>query len=80
MKETAIFLIGALTIIMMIYIAISGDIQAKRIDHESIQVPISNGIASGYHTIVIDSCEYIEAFNKLAHKGNCRFCAERRRE
>lgn len=42
--------------------------------------PMSCGVADGYFTIVIDSCEYIEAFNRLAHKGNCRFCAERRKK
>lgn len=31
-------------------------------------------------TVVIDSCEYISAYNRLAHKGNCHFCAERRRQ
>lgn len=31
-------------------------------------------------TLVIDSCEYISGFNRLAHKGNCRFCTERRRK
>jgi hypothetical protein len=31
-------------------------------------------------TTTIDSCEYIEGFNRLAHKGNCRFCAERRQK
>ena len=31
-------------------------------------------------TIVIDSCEYISWYNRLAHKGNCRFCAERRKQ
>lgn len=31
-------------------------------------------------TIVIDSCEYISGYNRLAHKGNCRFCAERRKQ
>lgn len=31
-------------------------------------------------TIVIDSCEYIDAYNRLAHKGNCRFCKERRQK
>ena len=31
-----------------------------------------------YGTIIIDSCEYIRGNNKLAHKGNCRFCKERR--
>lgn len=30
-------------------------------------------------TIVIDSCEYISGYYKLAHKGNCKFCAERRK-
>lgn len=31
-------------------------------------------------TIVIDSCEYIEGYYELAHKGNCRFCKERRQK
>ena len=31
-------------------------------------------------TIVIDSCEYIRGYYKLAHKGNCKFCAERRKK
>ena len=30
----------------------------------------------GLNTIVIDSCEYISGYNRLAHKGNCRFCKE----
>ena len=30
-----------------------------------------------YEVIVIDSCEYIKRFSRLAHKGNCRFCKER---
>ena len=30
-----------------------------------------------YNVIVIDSCEYVTRFYKLAHKGNCRFCKER---
>ena len=28
-------------------------------------------------TIVIDSCEYVCGYYRLAHKGNCRFCKER---
>lgn len=31
-------------------------------------------------TIVIDSCEYISGFHRLAHKGNCRFCKERKQK
>lgn len=49
----------------------------------------------GFHVIVVDSCEYIEkirvyhrdmdnrrivAYAELAHKGNCRFCEERRKK
>lgn len=30
-----------------------------------------------YGTIIIDNCEYIRGKDKLAHKGNCRFCEER---
>lgn len=33
-----------------------------------------------FETIVIDSCEYIRGYLILAHKGNCRFCAERRKQ
>lgn len=31
-----------------------------------------------YETIVIDSCEYVESYYKLAHKGNCKYCKKRR--
>lgn len=38
---------------------------------------------NGYHIVVIDSCEYIRKTigysGYMAHKGNCRFCAERNR-
>lgn len=30
------------------------------------------------HVNVIDSCEYICWNYRMAHKGNCRFCKERR--
>ena len=30
-----------------------------------------------YEVLVIDSCEYFRSAYILAHKGNCRFCAER---
>ena len=33
-----------------------------------------------YGTIIIDSCEYIKGAEKLAHKGNCKFCKERRQK
>jgi len=39
------------------------------------------------HVIVIDSCEYLigicrngyEGYGYLSHKGNCKYCAERRK-
>lgn len=33
---------------------------------------------SDIHYCIIDSCEYISWGHGLAHKGNCRFCAQRR--
>lgn len=44
---------------------------------------------NGYNIVVIDSCEYLEkskqvgvyyGYGYFAHKGNCRFCAERRKQ
>lgn len=32
-----------------------------------------------FNVIRIDSCEYIQYWKGLAHKGNCRYCAERNR-
>ena len=29
--------------------------------------------------IVIDSCEYIEGMYAITHKGNCKYCAARRK-
>lgn len=29
---------------------------------------------------VLDSCEYICWRSRMSHKGNCRFCAERRKQ
>lgn len=33
-----------------------------------------------YDLFVFDSCEYIDCFDGIAHKGNCRYCAERRKQ
>lgn len=33
---------------------------------------------SNPEVVIIDSCEYINWNYRLAHKGNCRFCKERR--
>lgn len=36
--------------------------------------------AGDFNTVNIDSCEYIQTFHKLAHKGNCKYCIERRKQ
>ena len=39
-------------------------------------------VNENYHVIIYDSCEYISGITKwdLTHKGNCRFCKERRQK
>lgn len=32
-----------------------------------------------HEVIVVDSCEYLYDYHRLAHKGNCKFCEERRK-
>lgn len=47
-----------------------------------------DGLIKDYKVIVIDSCEYImydasigySGYGFLTHKGNCKFCAERRKK
>lgn len=43
-------------------------------------ISINTGSASNPHTEIIDSCEYVSWSYGLAHKGNCRFCKERRQK
>ena len=33
-----------------------------------------------YCSIEIDGCEYIQGGYMLSHKGNCKYCAERRKK
>ena len=40
----------------------------------------NNGKPLGYTYLEIDSCEYIRGVYQLTHKGNCRFCKERRQK
>ena len=72
MKQIAILAIGA--------VALLGSLAFTSCEEGgSIHAPMGSASSSFYHTIVIDSCEYIEAFNRLAHKGNCKFCSERQK-
>ena len=45
---------------------------------DSNSINISNSFY--YNTVIIDSCEYVEGYHRLAHKGNCCFCAERNKK
>ena len=48
---------------------------------ENIKAPLGgNRLTSDYQTIIIDSCEYVNSYSRLAHKGNCHFCKERRQK
>lgn len=74
-----IFIIVALTFVLLC-IAIVHDEQVTKSNRDSIQTQMSSAPSSGYSTIMIDSCEYIVWNQGLAHKGNCKFCAERRKK
>ena len=39
-----------------------------------------DGSIDNPYLVIIDSCEYIKWYSKMAHKGNCRFCKERRQK
>jgi len=43
-------------------------------------IAINTDNLSNPYTSIIDSCEYICWGYGLAHKGNCRFCKERRQK
>ena len=43
-------------------------------------IAINTGYANNPEIEIIDSCEYVGWGYSLAHKGNCKFCAERRQK
>lgn len=43
-------------------------------------IAVNTGNASNPQILIIDSCEYISWGYGLTHKGNCRFCKERRQK
>ena len=48
--------------------------------NEDGSLKLNTGNANNPRVVVIDSCEYINWTYGLAHKGNCKYCAERRRK
>jgi hypothetical protein len=43
-------------------------------------IKLNTGNANNPQVIIIDSCEYIHWTYGLAHKGNCKYCVERRKK
>lgn len=39
-----------------------------------------DGAIGNPHLVEVDSCEYIAWGHGLAHKGDCKYCAERRKK
>lgn len=56
----------ALTIIMMV-----------ECDYQNSDGSYNTSKSLYLETIVIDSCEYVGGYYRLAHKGNCKYCQER---
>ena len=63
------FILLALTALMMVGCEISIEENMKACERN-------------YHVIILDSCEYYSntMTYDLTHKGNCRFCKERRQK
>ena len=69
LKSFYIYL-GLLSLLLLVgcgYKNSDGSIHAPKLDTEL-----------DCYTIVIDSCEYIISSSRMAHKGNCNYCAKRR--
>lgn len=48
--------------------------------NEDGSLKLNTGNANNPHIIIVDSCEYIRWNYGFTHKGNCKFCAERRKK
>lgn len=72
----------------IILLALTTLIMVGCIDKEQEQQIEEAKRLDGFNTIVIDSCEYLkmtrakgyEGFGYFSHKGNCRFCQERKQK
>jgi len=54
-------------------------------NYKDIKAPIEVEMERGFMIVEYDSCEYIRetqigGYSYFAHKGNCRFCKERRQK
>ena len=68
-----LFIIGIIFGVLIVWMDGSGqEFDPNNIPEEKISSK------SNIRYCVIDSCEYISWGHGLAHKGNCRFCEQRR--
>ena len=62
-------------LLALIALMMVGCVEKDSNGHISINTGVDNPCIS-----IIDSCEYVNWGYGLAHKGNCRFCQERRQK
>lgn len=72
MKKIALL---SLTALMMV-----GCMETKEDGEPILSNYFSEHSAQNPYIQVLDSCEYICWHSRMAHKGNCRFCKERRQK
>lgn len=62
--------------------------EAKKVVDKERNKQIQREVWHNFHVEIIDSCEYLKntvpaaygGYGYFAHKGNCRFCKERRQK
>lgn len=74
--------LGCLGVIAFIIVIIIGAFSIQKCQDDNADYQTTGG--NGYNTEIIDSCEYLvrhEGYaGYMAHKGNCKFCEERRKK
>ena len=48
--------------------------------NEDGSLKLDTGNMNNPHIVIVDSCEYIRWNYGFTHKGNCKYCAERRKK
>ena len=74
--------LGCLGVIALFIVAIIILFGVQKCQDDNADYQTTGG--NGYNTEIIDSCEYLvrrEGYaGYMAHKGNCKFCEERRKK
>lgn len=75
MKKISLFLFMLVTVA-----SCTIDNSTETHPQEPLKIVYDNYCNYGWVVLEIDSCEYLMRGDKLAHKGNCKYCEERRRK